>query len=135
MPGPTSTTTPAPSWPKITGKSPSGSPPERVNSSVWQTPDALISTSTSPNFGPSRSTSSISRFLPASKQTAALVFTRFPLEIRGRSLEQRRRHRLCRDVLCECTRHLGLRLAILLDQPPAELRRRRDVLDVPDTVA
>src|ERR1700736_686147 len=75
MPGPTSTTTPAPSWPKITGKRPSGSPPERVNSSVWQTPDALISTSTSPNFGPSRSTISISRFFPASKQTAAFVFT------------------------------------------------------------
>ncbi len=47
-PGPTSTTTPAPSWPKITGNSPSGSAPERVNSSVWQTPVALISTSTSP---------------------------------------------------------------------------------------
>src|SRR5882672_5489617 len=78
MPGPTSTTTPAPSWPKITGNRPSGSPPERVNSSVWQTPDALISTSTSPNFGPSRSTSSISRFLPASKQTAAFVFTLSP---------------------------------------------------------
>src|SRR5882672_2948892 len=75
MPGPTSTTTPAPSWPKTTGNSPSGSPPERVNSSVWQTPDALISTSTSPNFGPSRSTVSISSLSPALKQTAALVFT------------------------------------------------------------
>src|SRR4030095_14546095 len=95
MPGPTSTTTPAPSWPKITGNRPSGSPPERVNSSVWQTPDALISTSTSPNFGPSRSTSSISRFLPASKQTAAFVFTLVPLEIRGRSLEHGRGRSPC----------------------------------------
>ena len=34
--------------------------PSRVNSSVWQTPVALISTSTSPARGPSRSTSSIS---------------------------------------------------------------------------
>jgi hypothetical protein len=30
---------------------PSGSAPERVNSSVWQMPVALISTSTSPAFG------------------------------------------------------------------------------------
>src|SRR4029453_5748622 len=95
MPGPTSTTTPAPSWPKITGNRPSGSPPERVNSSVWQTPDALISTTPSPDFGPSRSPSSIPRFLPASKQTAAFVFTLVPLEIRGRSLEHRRGHSPC----------------------------------------
>src|SRR6185295_8632159 len=89
MPGPTSTTTPAPSWPKITGNSPSGSPPERVNSSVWQTPDALISTSTSPNFGPSRSTVSISSFSPALKQTAALVFTlATPQSLWPGSLEQ-----------------------------------------------
>ncbi len=73
-PGPTSTTTPAPSWPKITGNSPSGSAPERVNSSVWQTPVALISTSTSPAFGPSSSTSSITSGLPASYATAARVF-------------------------------------------------------------
>ena len=65
-PGPTSTTMPAPSWPKITGNSPSGSAPERVNSSVWQMPVALISTSTSPAFGPSRSTVSITSGLPAS---------------------------------------------------------------------
>src|SRR5215471_10301441 len=73
-PDPTSTTTPAPSWPKITGNSPSGSAPERVNSSVWQTPVALISTSTSPAFGPSRSTSSITSGLPAAYATAARVF-------------------------------------------------------------
>src|SRR5262245_3701743 len=116
MPGPTSTTMPAPSWPKITGNRPSGSPPERVNSSVWQTPDALISTSTSPNFGPSRSTSSISRFLPASKQTAALVFTLVPLGIRGRSLEQGNGYRL------RCARHraelkpVGPHLCAVLDR-------------------
>ena len=65
-PGPTSTTTPAPSWPKIAGNRPSGSAPERVNSSVWHTPLALISTITSPAFGPSRSTVSITSGLPAS---------------------------------------------------------------------
>ena len=64
-PAPTSTTTPAPSWPKIAGNSPSGSAPDSVNSSVWQTPVALISTSTSPAFGPSSSTSSITSGLPA----------------------------------------------------------------------
>src|SRR5262245_53476006 len=73
-PGPTSTTTPAPSWPKITGNSPSGSAPERVNSSVWQTPVARISTSTSPAFGPSRSTSTTSSGLPAAYAIAARVF-------------------------------------------------------------
>src|SRR5207244_11346712 len=55
-PGPTSTTIPAPSCPRIAGNRPSGSPPERVNSSVWHTPVALSSTSTSPLLGPSRST-------------------------------------------------------------------------------
>src|SRR5262249_32355752 len=52
-PGPTSTTMPAPSWPRIAGKRPSGSAPERVYSSVWQMPVALISTITSPALGPS----------------------------------------------------------------------------------
>src|SRR4029078_8058289 len=51
-----------------------GSAPERVNSSVWQTPVALISTSTSPAFGPSRSTSSMTSGLPAAYATAARVF-------------------------------------------------------------
>src|SRR5690606_22588526 len=73
-PGPTSTTTPAPSCPKITGNNPSGSWPESVNASVWHTPVALISTSTSPAFGPSSSTSSIMSGFPASYATAALVF-------------------------------------------------------------
>src|SRR3982751_5066973 len=73
-PGPTSTTIPAPSWPKITGNRPSGSAPERGNSSVWQTPVALISTSTSPALGPSRSTSSITSRWPAAYATAARVF-------------------------------------------------------------
>src|SRR4051812_18935789 len=72
-PGPMSTTMPAPSWPRIAGNKPSGSPPERVNSSVWQMPVAFSSTSTSPALGPSRSTISICRGLPASKATAALT--------------------------------------------------------------
>src|ERR1700733_13393693 len=73
-PAPTSTTTPAPSCPKMTGKSPSGSAPERVNSSVWQTPVARSSTSTSPALGPSRSTVSTTSGLPFSNATAARVF-------------------------------------------------------------
>ncbi len=64
-PGPTSTTIPAPSWPRIAGKRPSGSAPERVNSSVWQIPVALISTSTSPAFGPASCTVSIVSGAPA----------------------------------------------------------------------
>src|SRR5215470_13860674 len=73
-PGPTSTTTPAPSCPRIAGNSPSGSAPDNVNSSVWQTPVALISTRTSPAFGPSSSTSSTTSGFPASYATAARVF-------------------------------------------------------------
>src|SRR5690606_15468166 len=67
-------TTPAPSWPRMEGKSPSGSAPERVKSSVWQRPVALISMRTSPALGSSRSTSTISSGLPAAKATAARVF-------------------------------------------------------------
>jgi hypothetical protein len=37
-----SITTPAPSWPRIAGNNRSGSAPDSVNSSVWQTPVALI---------------------------------------------------------------------------------------------
>src|SRR5579862_5540587 len=72
-PGPTSTTTPAPSCPRMAGNSPSGSAPESVYLSVWQMPVALISTSTSPAFGPSRSTVSTESGFPASHATAALV--------------------------------------------------------------
>src|SRR3981189_3289831 len=64
-PLPTSTTTPAPSWPRIAGKMPSGSAPDSVNSSVWQMPVALISTSTSPDLGPSSCTVSRERGAPA----------------------------------------------------------------------
>src|SRR6266542_3669138 len=70
-PGPTSTTIPAPSWPRIAGNSPSGSSPERVYSSVWQMPVALISTSTSPALGPSSVTVATSSGLPAPNATAA----------------------------------------------------------------
>ena len=69
-------TTPAPSWPRIAGKRPSGSAPDSVYSSVWQMPVALISTSTSPAFGPSRSTVSIVSGAPAFQATAARVFMR-----------------------------------------------------------
>src|SRR6185312_9361586 len=77
---PTSTTTPAPSWPRIAGKMPSGSAPDKVNSSVWQMPVALISTRTSPSRGPSRSTSMISSGFPAATATAARVFIRQVLQ-------------------------------------------------------
>src|SRR5712691_2973617 len=76
-PAPTSTTMPAPSWPRIAGNSPSESAPENVNSSVWQMPVALTSTSTSPAFGPSRSTSVTVSGLPLSKATAARLFMAF----------------------------------------------------------
>src|SRR5215831_14705367 len=64
-PAPISTTTPAPSCPRIDGNRPSGSAPDKVNSSVWQTPVALISTRTSPARGPSSLTVSMVRGAPA----------------------------------------------------------------------
>src|SRR3974390_1144135 len=75
-PGPTSTTMPAHSWPKITGNRPSGSAPERVNSSVWHTPEARIPTMTPPASGPSRSTVTTSSGLPAAYEIAAFDFMR-----------------------------------------------------------
>src|SRR5882762_1385302 len=70
-PGPASTTTPAPSCPRMDGKSPSGSAPESVYSSVWQMPVAIIWTSTSPAFGPSSRTVSMASGAPALCATAA----------------------------------------------------------------
>src|ERR1700722_3535133 len=58
----------------MTGKRPSGSAPEHVNSSVWHTPLALISTRTSPSLGPARSTVTISSGLPAAYAIAAFAF-------------------------------------------------------------
>src|ERR1700733_12860418 len=55
----------------MAGNRPSGSAPERVNSSVWQMPVALISTSTSPARGPSSCTVVTSRGLPGPNATAA----------------------------------------------------------------
>src|SRR5690554_3051750 len=73
-PSPTSTTMPAPSWPSTAGNTPSGSSPDSVNASVWQSAVWVIFTSTSPFFGPSRSSSTICSGLPGSKATAARVF-------------------------------------------------------------
>ena len=73
-PLPISTTTPAPSCPRMAGNSPSGSAPLRVKSSVWQMPVALISIRTSPAFGGARLTSIISNGCPGLRATAARVF-------------------------------------------------------------
>src|SRR5918997_3997788 len=72
-PGPTSTTTPAPSWPITLGNKPSGSDPESVYASVWHTPVAFTSTRTSPSLGPSKSTVSMLNGSFAPKATAALT--------------------------------------------------------------
>src|SRR5690606_32842814 len=56
------------------GNTPSGSSPESVKASVWHSAVWVIFTSTSPCFGPSRSSSTICSGLPGSKATAARVF-------------------------------------------------------------
>ncbi len=73
-PGPVSTTTPAPSCPRMAGNRPSGSAPDNVYSSVWQIPVALISTSTSPARGPSSSTVSMLSGAFALRAMAARTF-------------------------------------------------------------
>jgi len=53
---------------------PSGSSPESVKASVWQTPVWVIRTSTSPFCGGATSISTICRGSPALKATAARDF-------------------------------------------------------------
>src|SRR5690606_32129977 len=73
-PSPTSTTTPAPSWPSTTGNRPSGSAPDRVKASVWHSAVWVIFTSTSPLRGGSTSISTICSGWSGSKATAARDF-------------------------------------------------------------
>ena len=75
VPGPAFSTTPAPSWPPITGRPSIGRSPTRTCSSEWHSPEAVSRTRTSPWRGSSSSTSSISQSLPYSQSTAAWVFT------------------------------------------------------------
>src|SRR5690606_9039865 len=82
-PSPTSTTTPAPSWPSTTGNRPSGSAPDSVNASVWHSAVWVIFTSTSPLRGGSTSISTICSGFPASKATAARDFMAILLAIDG----------------------------------------------------
>src|SRR5260370_34569448 len=59
----------------MAGNRPSGSRPDSVKASVWQTPVATILTRTSPVLGAATSTSSIDSGRPAAQATAALDFT------------------------------------------------------------
>lgn len=77
-PSPMLSTIPAPSWPRMTGKSTSGKLPSRTCSSVWQIPVATILTRTSRAFGGATSISSTESDLPAAQATAALHRITFP---------------------------------------------------------
>src|SRR4051812_45443441 len=72
-PAPTSSTTPATSWPGTRGYSIPGKAPSFVSTSLWQTPQActLIRTCPAPGFGVSRST--ISKSAPAFGTTATFI--------------------------------------------------------------
>src|SRR5262249_33236694 len=139
----------------MAGNNPSGSPPERVNSSVWHTPVAFSSTSTSPAFGPSRSRVTISSGLPAAVAIAARVFMAqlpasnskmtaqgaapprargWPLNAGGRSGGERALgfRRVGRDQVHQRRRQAVVRLELQLLQPRAHLahlRRRETGLD------
>src|SRR5262245_3677158 len=71
-PGPSSRTTPTPSWPSTIGKG-EGRWPRKIERSVPQTPVATISSATSPARGFGSSISSIASW-PTARHTAA--FTR-----------------------------------------------------------
>ena len=85
-PGPTASTTPAPSWPIAIGVG-RGHSPSRTWRSEWQTPDARIRTRTSPARGSASSTVSTTVGLPPRRRTAAatVVTTRLPSQGRPRS--------------------------------------------------
>ena len=74
----TSTTIPPPSCPSTAGKTPSGSSPDSVNASVWQTPVWVILISTSPFFGGATSISTIFSGWPGPNATAARDFIGLP---------------------------------------------------------
>ncbi len=86
--GPTSTTTPAPSWPAATGSIDIPRSPVAMWSSEWHRPDAATSMSSSSCWGPSRSSSAISHSPGAWRMMAAFVFTCSPLG--SRSIRVRR---------------------------------------------
>ena len=73
MPGPTSCTTPEPSWPSTAGRGMDAAPCMKCQS-LRQMPAAPIFTSTSLSFGGSSSNSSITNGVFASYSTAAFVF-------------------------------------------------------------
>ena len=70
-PGPTDSTTPAASCPRMQGKRPSGSCPSRVYASVWHSAVATTLMRTSPSWGGETMTSVISRGCLAAQAMAA----------------------------------------------------------------
>jgi hypothetical protein len=71
-PGPTASTIPAPSCPPTIGSRATESPVRRC-SSEWHMPEATKRSRTSPARGSSSSSSVISKGLPVSRMTAAVV--------------------------------------------------------------
>src|SRR5471032_932192 len=141
---------PAPSCPRIAGNRPSGSATDNVNWSVWQMPVALISTSTSPAFGPSRSTVSMLKGAPAFQATAARVFMGFspmgygaarvsvdwfstaPMsgDRAGRVIQLMNIRRLSES---DALQFQALRLAALIDKPEAFVTSHVEEKDLPLT--
>ena len=74
--GPTASTTPDASWPKMIGTS-AGNVPSTMLRSLWQTPQWAIRTATSPERGSSISTSSwMTNGVPTCSRTAARIVSR-----------------------------------------------------------
>src|SRR5215471_15949083 len=85
-PGPTSSITPAPSWPPMIGYLP-GMSPVRMCSSEWHRPAATNRMRTSFSWGGSRSSSTTSQSVCGARRIAALVFMRFSLPVLAMSFE------------------------------------------------
>src|SRR5262249_29515053 len=119
-PGPPSSTTPAPSWPRTAGKSPDGSRPLIVYASVWHTPVAASRTRHSPARGPSRSTTSTSSGRPGSQQTAASTFMAGAISRRALPRSACRTPEPVLEAASNHDRVRGPRLGPLARQGPAE---------------
>src|SRR5690606_12256931 len=80
-PSPTSTTMPAPSWPRTSGNG-NAIVPFVADRSLWQTPQAFISTSTSPAWGFCTVIVSTTTGALSSRQTTALDWMLMGIRLR-----------------------------------------------------
>src|SRR5262249_54856874 len=124
-PGPSSRTTPTPSWPSTIGSG-EGRGPRKIERSVPQTPGATLSRATSPVRGRGSSISSTATW-PIARQTAA--FTGRPPRRRRGSRARARERALAQHELLHLAR--GIHREPIDDLDPARDLVVRHVLAAP----